>query len=114
VEDTLCKINLADITMIADTLRSRGIQWLVINFPVSPNYRTTAACSPFGPSWQTEHDVFEQLRFVESNNRYFHFYDANIDGNHDYSDTDAIDNNHLSASGAEKLTKRVDSIIHSF
>jgi len=105
--------NFTTIAMLADTLRSRGVHWIVINFPVSPNYRTTAAYNGEGPSWSTAHAIIQQVRGIEVSNQYFHFYDANVDGNHDYTDQDAYDENHLSGQGAAKLSGRVDSLIHS-
>jgi hypothetical protein len=51
------------------------------------------------------------MRRLESTNPYFHFYDANCDGNHDYGDAEAYDPNHLSEFGVTKLSTRLDSII---
>jgi hypothetical protein len=106
--------NLALITMLADTLRSRGIHWIMINFPVSPNFRHTGDYyTEGGPSWPTAHVIIQYLQELDSSNAFFHFYDANMDGNHDYSDDEALDCNHLSAQGAVRMSRRVDSIIHT-
>ena len=113
VADTNCQNSLATIRMLADTLRNKGVHWILINFPVSPYYKNTQAYSTWGPSWQTAHDILQSLRQIDSTNDYFHFYDANDDGNHDYNSTiDAFDEDHLSSLGAAKLSMRVDSIIH--
>ncbi len=117
VNGPLCQKNLSEISSIADTLGSHGITWIVINFPVDPAYKNTSVCGPTGPVWQTEHDLFQILSADTSTNKFFHFYDANLDGNHDYGDSDAyLDGNsdHLCSVGAEKLTGRVDSIIHLY
>ncbi|MGA2507760.1 MAG: hypothetical protein ABSF80_09825 [Chitinispirillaceae bacterium] len=105
--------NLGAITMLADTLRSRGIHWIMINFPVSPSYKGSASYSIYGPSWQTANEIVQNLQELNSSNPYFHFYDANSGGHHDYDSADAFDENHLSAQGAAKLSLRVDSIIHT-
>lgn len=112
INDHAYRQNLTLIREVADSLRTRGIYWLMINFPVSPNYKNTPAYSQEGPSWQTAHDILDTLKEIASTNDYFHLYDANKDGNHDYDSSDASDENHLSALGAEKLSGRVDSIIH--
>jgi hypothetical protein len=98
---------------MADTLRTKGIHWIMINFPVSPYYRGDSCYSVHGPSWGTAHDILDYLRDLDSQNQFFTFYDAHNDGNHDYSDADAFYEDHLSEQGAEKLTPRVDSIIHT-
>jgi hypothetical protein len=113
VNDVNFQQNLATIRMIADSLRDRQIHWIVVNFPVSPYYRNSAAYSVKGPSWQTAHDILDTLRKIDFANEYFHFYDANKDGNHDYDSADAYDQNHMSYLGGRKLSIRVDSIIHT-
>jgi uncharacterized protein (TIGR02171 family) len=105
--------NFAAIRMIADGLRTRRIHWIIVNFPENPNYKNTRAYSFQGPSRQTAHDILDTLYGMTLSNSYFHLYDANNDGNHDYDSSDALDAGHLSAQGAGKLSVRVDSIIHS-
>jgi uncharacterized protein (TIGR02171 family) len=105
--------NFATITIIADSLRSRGIHWILVNFPVSPHYKGTDYYSYWGPSWQTATDILKQMHTLEASNPFFHLYDANIDGNHDYGDGDAADYDHLCGTGAEKLSARLDTLIDS-
>jgi uncharacterized protein (TIGR02171 family) len=110
-DDIYFQQNLQTIAMLSDTLRSKGIHWLMINFPVSPYYKGDTAYGIWGPSWKTAHDIFQKLRGIEATNQFFHFYDANNDGNHDYNDSDAFDESHLSVVGANKMSARVDSVI---
>jgi hypothetical protein len=105
--------NMDTITMMADILRNSGIHWIMINYPVSPKYQSTISYSNTGPSWQTADAIIQYLQGLDSSNMFFHFYDANMGGNHGYGFTDFMDENHLSAEGAVKLTARVDSIIHA-
>ena len=105
--------NLATIIMLADTLRYRGIHWIMVNFPVSPYYKDTPSYSCYGPSWQTAHNVLQQIQNIEASNPFFHLYDANNNGNNDYIYEDFYDEDHLSGQGAAKLSLRVDSIIHT-
>jgi uncharacterized protein (TIGR02171 family) len=113
ITDSVYQRNLKTITMIADTLRSRGIHWTMINFPVSPHYKGTDYYSYWGPSWQTARDILQQMRNIEASNTFFHLYDANMDGNHDYGDEEARDEDHLCGTGANKLTARLDTLIDS-
>ena len=48
------------------------------------------------------------LRAMEQENARFHFYDANNLGDHDYTDDEAFDTNHLNAQGG--LILRTQSI----
>lgn len=101
------------IARIADTLRTRGTHWILINFPMSPKFKGTVSYSPDGPSWPTARDVLQQIRNIETSNFFFHLYDANNDGNHDYDSLDFIDEYHLSGKGADKIGRRTDSVIHT-
>jgi hypothetical protein len=68
----------------------------------------------YGPSWSTAEAILGDMRQIERENSYFHFYDANNDGNHDYTNAEALNQNHLDSLGANKLTLRVDSLLHFF
>jgi hypothetical protein len=105
--------NLADITAIANTLRTREIHWIMINFPKSPNYQRTGCYIDGGPSWQTALGIIQNMKELEGSNTFFHFYDANMDGNFDYVTEDFYDAVHLSEQGANKFSAKVDSIIHT-
>jgi uncharacterized protein (TIGR02171 family) len=113
VDDTNFQTNIHTIRLIADSLRSHQVHWIVVDFPVSPGYQGLTSYSPWGPSWQTAHDILDTLRKIGLANSYFHLYEANNGGNHDYDSIDACDENHLSAVGAAKLSRRIDSVIHA-
>ena len=104
---------LALVRALADSMKEHGIHWMLVNFPVSPKYKNTKAYSLFGPSWNTAHDIIDTLKKIDSGTTYFHFYDANICGDHDYAFEDFCDENHLSTLGALKLSMRVDSLVHT-
>lgn len=111
--DSTYQKNLAIMVMIADTLRSRKIHWIMVNYPVSPYYKGTDYYSIYGPSWQTAEDILQQMRDIEASNPFFHLYDANMDGNHDYGDAEARDCDHLCDVGAAKFTPRLNALIDS-
>ena len=108
------KVNFAAVKAIADTLRALKIHWLMVNTPMSPYYKHTPNYTCEGPSWPTARAVLADMAALDSANEYFHLYDANVDGNHDYGPADAADEFHLSITGADKLTRRLDSIVHTF
>jgi uncharacterized protein (TIGR02171 family) len=105
--------NIETIAMLADSLRKKGVHWIMIDMPVSPHYKNSPNYSFWGPARQTALDVQRKMSDIEHANPYFHFYNANMNGNHDYSDDEAQDENHLCASGANKLTVRLDSLIRT-
>jgi hypothetical protein len=111
--DNNCQNNFTTIRMLADTLKKTDIHWIIINYPVAPYYVNTDAYSYWGPSRETAYDIISQLKRIEDSNPYFHLYDANNNGNHDYGESEAADKNHLNLFGAEKLTGRVDTLIDS-
>jgi hypothetical protein len=101
------------IMQLSQELADKGIHLILINFPMSPNYKNTAYYSSDGPSWATATAVVAQFRALESSNSYFHFYDAYNNGVNDYSDADAFNCNHLCPNGAAKLTARLNTYIHT-
>jgi uncharacterized protein (TIGR02171 family) len=89
------------------------VQVLMINFPESPAYKNTDHYQRPGPSWATGKDVVDRLKSLETTFPNFHFYDAYNNGDHDYTDADAGNWNHLNPRGAAKLTSRLDSLIRT-
>jgi uncharacterized protein (TIGR02171 family) len=106
--------NISVLVKLIDELAAVNVQLLMINFPESPAYKNTDHYSRGGPSWTTGKEIVQKLRSLETSHSNFHFYDAYNDGNHDYTDADADNWNHLCPVGAVKLTTRVDSLIHTF
>jgi formylglycine-generating enzyme required for sulfatase activity len=92
---------------------ARHIHIVVINFPVSPYFKNTEFCGPAGPEWETSRAVIAQIKALETMYPYFHVYDANLDGHHDYSDGDAANANRLCPNGAKKISDRLNNFIDS-
>jgi hypothetical protein len=68
----------------------------------------------WGPDWQTWRELKTRLVELDHERQWFHFYDANADGQHDYPDSAASNEDHLSSVGARILTHRIDSLIATF
>ena len=109
--DSFCQLNIGAIYALADSFQLHKVHWILINFPVSPYYKNSLSYSYWGASWPAAEGVLQELREIENTNPFFHFYDANNNGNHDYGPEDAYDENHLSYLGAAKMGTRLDSLI---
>ncbi len=112
--DTFVQVNLAGISALGDSLASLGKLLCVVEYPENPAYQTTNSVGRYGPSQTTYAKIAAYLHSIENRNPYFHFYDANNYGNHDYADSDAMDANHLGFAGAQKLSHRLDSLLSHF
>jgi uncharacterized protein (TIGR02171 family) len=111
VSDSVCRQNLAAIHRVADTLRSRGVHWITVVFPFTPLYHGTDYYETVPR--QTAYDIIQDLRQLETSNSFFHFYDAYLDGSNDYVWEDFWNWDHLSAQGAAKLSRRVNTLMDS-
>jgi hypothetical protein len=84
---------------------------LVVQYPENPAYKTTSSIARYGPSRATYGQLVLWLDSLSQRNPFFHFYDANNGGDHDYADSEALDANHLNYLGARKLSARLDSLL---
>ena len=105
--------NIALLKRLIQDLAARKVHLLMINFPESPAYKNTDHYNMDGASWPTGMAVVRQLEALQDSSPYFHFYDAYQNGNHDYTDAEAQNWNHLCPVGAAKLSTRLDSLIHT-
>jgi hypothetical protein len=112
--DSLVQEALGMLAALADTAAGRGVHVLAVNFPQHPGFAETEMMGRLGPSWATFAQIDAWLRALEERNAFFHYYDAHMGGRHDYTDADAFDCNHLSYTGAAKLSARIDSVIQTF
>ena len=110
--DTNFQNNFNALTQLANDLSALKIHLLLVLFPFSPYYANTGYFAAGGPSSATGDTIITIFKSLETNNPYFHFYDAYKNGNNDYTDQDAGDYDHLCTIGAAKLTMRLDSLIH--
>ncbi len=106
--DPAYQSNFARFEKLVADLSARGIKVLFIIFPQSPVYASMHGYCIHGPSWPTSRDILAQLQSLESKYPNYHFLDFNLDGHHDYVDSEAFDSMHLSHAGATKLSARLD------
>jgi uncharacterized protein (TIGR02171 family) len=110
--DDNCLKNLDSLRVLSQFLAQKQIHLLMVVTPESPYYRTTTAYTRYGPLRPDGEKLVAALDSMTINNPYCHFYDANKAGNHDYSDAEASDWDHLCDAGAKKLSRRLDTLIH--
>jgi uncharacterized protein (TIGR02171 family) len=94
-------------------LAEKHIHCLAYITPESPFYRNTNSYGLLGPNRETGRAIVNLLNAFQDSTPYFHFYDANQEGNHDYADSEAFNFDHLNGVGAIKFTKRIDAIVDS-
>ena len=111
VSDSVVQHALGTIKTLADSASAHGVHVLMVNFPQHPDYKNSSLVGRLGPTWTTYSEIVSWLQSLETQNSYFHFYDAHQNGQHDYQDTEAFDCNHLGYTGAVKLSARVDSVL---
>jgi len=107
------KENIIAFENLIKECSARNIHFLAINMPQSPYYKYTDHYYREGPSWETARAIIAQLDSLENIYPYFHVYDAYRYGNHDYTDEDAMNWNHLCPHGAAKLASRLETVIDS-
>jgi hypothetical protein len=106
------RTNIELIKTFARNLAQRGIHFLLYLTPVSPYYKDFGVYVSSGPTLQTAKTICNDLiALQDSVPGYFHFYDANKLGYHDYFDADANDMAHLCTIGAQKFSSRLDSVV---
>jgi hypothetical protein len=105
---------LAAFQTLADSLAAWRLHLLLVKFPEHPGYKALGIASRHGPSSATYNELVAWYRRLEQVNPYFHFYDANMNGDHDYTNDEAYDCDHLNYVGRRKMSARLDSVIATF
>jgi hypothetical protein len=105
---------LALFQTLADSLAAWRLHFLLVKFPEHPGYKDLGVASRYGPRVATYNQLVAWFRRLEQTNPYFHFYDANMNGDHDYTTGEALDCDHLNYLGRQKMSMRLDSVITTF
>ncbi|MCX7725580.1 MAG: formylglycine-generating enzyme family protein [Chitinispirillaceae bacterium] len=111
LQDTIVARYLNELKTLIKKTSEKNIIFILLNCPQNPRYKETEMIGRFGP----KRDVFRELANLlyewEKEFPNFRFYDANNYGDHDFTDSEAMDANHLNLIGGAKLATRVDSIL---
>lgn len=113
IDDSIVRVNIALLEELIDSAGARDVQVVAVNYPQNPGYRDTDMVGRGGPSRSTWLELEEILHGFEEEYHNFHLYDANNLGDHDYTDGEAYDTNHLNGRGGRKLAARIDSLLQN-
>ena len=107
------EVLIAEIEDLVKEAESKGLYFIGVIFPQSPDYKETGAFGKYGLRRSTAEKMIKMLRSYEEKYPHFRLMDENKMGNHDYGDEMAYNYDHLSHKGADKLTGRLDSLIQT-
>ena len=91
----------------------KNIYLIGVILPQSPDYRETGAFGRYGLRRSVATSMIKKLQKFEKSYPHFRILDVNKMCIHDYGDDAAMNCDHLSYLGAEKLTSRIDSLIQT-
>lgn len=106
--------SLTQLDEFGRDLGNRGVHLLLVSFPQHPGAAAHEAYGPFGPHEAAAGRVLRDVGVLAESNPYLHLYDAHLYGDHDYTEGEATDDNHLCTRGAAKLGMRIDSVLNTF
>ena len=104
---------IAEIEDFIKEAESKNLYLIGIIFPQSPDYKETGSFGRYGLRRSVAEKMIAMLKGYEEKYPHFILMDENQMGMHDYGDEMAFNCDHLSYKGAEKLTKRLDSLIQT-
>ena len=102
---------IEELKFFVDMASAKGIYVIGIIFPQAPQYKKTGALGLYGLQRSVAKEVIESLQAYSKENKHFVLMDENKMGDHDYTDEMALNRDHLSYLGAERLTRRIDSLL---
>lgn len=105
--------NLDRLSAFLSQAISKGIYVVGVVFPQNPAYKNTGSFGRYGPSRSVAERIMKALADMEQLYPNFVVMDENKMGNHDYTDSMALNSDHLSALGAELVSSRLDSLLES-
>ncbi len=119
VEDTLIdeakpkliENSFAELKQLVEFANERKIFVVGVIFPQNPAYKSTGAYGRYGLRRSSASKLIERLKALENSYSNFILMDENKMGNHDYSDSLAMDFDHLCDAGAKRLSSRLDSLL---
>lgn len=104
---------LEDIENIIHEANKRNIYLIGIIFPQSPGYKETGSFGRYGLRRSVAKEMIEKIQKFEEKYKNFKLMDENKMGYHDYTDSMAVNCDHLSDNGAVQLTDRLISLIQA-
>jgi len=98
---------------IVDAATEKEIYVVGVIFPQAPQYKETGSFGRYGLPRSEAEKKIAWLDSIAKERKYFVLMDENKMGDHDYPDYMAINMDHISAEGAEQITRRLDSLLNT-
>jgi hypothetical protein len=114
ISDPVVQKGLAFLAALGDSAAARGVHLIIVHMPENPQYSTTGSIGRYGPGLATYGDIVAWLDSLALSNSFVHFYNANNYGSHDFTDSEALDCNHLNYLGAQRMTGKIDSVVQLY
>ena len=103
--------SIARLVNIVDEVSKKNIYVIGIIFPQAPMYKKTGSIGLYGFQRSAARKLIDRLDSIDRVKSHFVLMDENKMGDHDYTDEMALNRDHLSYLGAERLTRRIDSLL---
>ena len=107
----LIKDCLSALKEIIELAQERDIYVVGMIFPQNPRYKESGAFGRYGMRRSMAMSLIDQFQKYETEYPNFRLLDENKMGNHDYTDDEALDNDHLCYKAVPKITSRLDSLL---
>ena len=103
--------NLYRLESFLNMIEDLDVKVIGVIFPQNPLYRETGSWGRYGPRRSVAEEVQDSLWKMEKRFSNFFIMDENKNGEHDYTDEEAVNADHLGFAGAKKLSHRLDSLM---
>ena len=112
-KESIYRTNFNMFVELLKTCKENNINVIGVIFPTNPKYAETGAYGYAGLRRSEAPALIQELADLHKTFPNFTLMDENKMGNHDYTDDMANDYSHLSTTGAQQLTHRLDSLIQT-
>ena len=109
----LVENSLEALKSIVEVSLNRNIHVVGMIFPQNPRYKETGAFGRYGMRRSLAKSLIDRFHEFETIYPNFTLLDENKMGNHDYSDSEAVDADHLCSQATPKITYRLDSLLRT-
>ncbi|MDY6332665.1 MAG: TIGR02171 family protein [Fibrobacter sp.] len=107
------RMNFGLLERLLQICKENDIFVIGVLFPQDPKYKNTGAYGYTGLRRSEAPALIQEISDLSKVYSNFILVDENKMGNHDYTDIMGYDNSHISDYGAQQLTHRLDSLVHT-
>jgi hypothetical protein len=106
--------SFAQLARFAEDMDKAKIRVAAVILPMSPAYRNTDYYSRHGGKRSNVLEYLDSVRALDSRLDYFRFMDFHKDGQHDFTDVEALDYDHLCTAGAMRVSDSLSARIQDW